>query len=156
MDMPQLSDGHRALTALIGTWTGEEELAASAWAPASTAVATVRYRLALNGFAVIQEYEQRRADGGGLLGHNVFTVDPATGDTLWYGFDSYGFPPMSPGRGGWDNGTLVLEKRTERGVARHRLTPDGDVLHHVIDLQMGEGTEFGQFLSARYIRETAT
>ncbi|MFF4597183.1 DUF1579 family protein [Amycolatopsis sp. NPDC001319] len=152
MEMPEITPAHEELKALIGDWAGVEELAASAWAPAATAKATATYRGALDGFAVVQEYVQTREDGSTFLGHNVFTVDPATQETLWYGFDSYGFPPGEPGRGEWREGTLHLEKRTPRGVARHRLTPDNDVLTHEIDVKMGDAAEFGPFLRARYTR----
>jgi hypothetical protein len=153
MDMPTLGPAHDALKAFAGDWTGTEALAASPWAPASTARADCEYRVALNGFALIQHYRQHREDGSEFLGHNVFTVDPQTGETLWYGFDSYGFPPESPARGGWTGATLVLDKKTARGVARHRLTPDGDTLTHEIDVKMGEDREFSPFLRARYTRE---
>ncbi|WP_318306097.1 DUF1579 family protein [Amycolatopsis solani] len=152
MDRPALSPAHDALKAFVGDWTGTEELAASPWAPASTARADCEYRLALNGFILIQHYRQRREDGSEFLGHNVFTADPGTGETLWYGFDSYGFPPESPARGHWTGPTLTLEKKTTRGVARHRLTPDADRLSHEIDVKLGEDREFGPFLRARYTR----
>jgi hypothetical protein len=154
MDMPTLGPAHDALKAFVGDWTGTEELAASAWAPASTARAECDYRLTLNGFALIQQYRQHREDGSEFLGHNVFTADPQTGETLWYGFDSYGFPPESPARGDWTGTTLILEKKTARGVARHRLTPDGDTLTHEIDVRMGEDHEFSPFLRAWYTRKT--
>ncbi|WP_239071897.1 DUF1579 family protein [Amycolatopsis sp. SID8362] len=150
--MPTLRPAHDALKAFVGDWTGTEELAASPWAPASTARADCGYRLALNGFAVIQDYRQRREDGSEFLGHNVFTADPSTGETLWYGFDSYGFPPDSPARGGWIGATLTLKKKTARGVARHRLTPGGDILTHEIDVKLGEDREFSPFLRAKYTR----
>jgi hypothetical protein len=153
MNNPTRGEAHRALTALVGDWAGTEELVASPWAPAATATATCQYRPALDGFAVLQDYAQTREDGSNLLGHNVFTIDPETDETLWYGFDSYGFTPESPGRGGWTEGTLHLEKKTPRGVARHRLTPDGDVLTHEIDVKLGQATEFTPFLRARYTRE---
>ncbi|MET7991350.1 DUF1579 family protein [Amycolatopsis sp. NPDC005232] len=152
MEMPRRGEAHEALSALVGDWAGVEELEASPWAPASTAKAKAEYRAALDGFAVVQEYVQTREDGSDFLGHNVFTVDPATQETLWYGFDSYGFPPGEPGRGGWREGTLHLEKRTPRGVARHRLRPEGDTLTHEIDVKMGDAAEFSPFLRARYVR----
>ncbi|SFW60538.1 DUF1579 family protein [Amycolatopsis australiensis] len=153
MDMPTLGPAHDALQALVGRWAGTEDLAAAPWAPASTAHVDCEYRRALNGFAVIQNYRQRREDGSEFLGHNVFTVDPRTGETLWYGFDSYGFPPEPAARGGWTGATLVLEKKTARGVARHRLTRDGDTLTHEIDVRMGDDDEFRPFLRGRYTRE---
>ncbi|MFF0143848.1 uncharacterized protein DUF1579 [Amycolatopsis sulphurea] len=155
MDLPTRGPEHEALTAFAGEWTGTEELAEAPWAPASTATATCDYRCSLDGFALVQDYVQTREDGSQLLGHNVFTVDPNTGETLWYGFDSYGFPPAAPARGSWHEGTLHLEKHTDRGVAQHRLTPDGDVLTHEIDVRFGDDLEFSPFLRARYTK-TAT
>jgi hypothetical protein len=152
VEMPAIGRAHEELKTLVGDWAGVEELAAAPWAPASTAKATAGYRVALEGFAVVQEYVQTREDGSTFLGHNVFTVDPATQETLWYGFDSYGFPPGEPGRGGWREGTLHLEKRTPRGIAWHRLTPSDDVLTHEIDVKMGNAAEFSPFLRARYTR----
>jgi hypothetical protein len=152
MDMPRLGPAHEALTALVGDWVGKEEVAESPWASASTASARASYRVALHGFAVVQEYRQLREDGTDFLGLNVFTVDPATGETLWYGFDSYGFPPDSPARGRWSGDVLTLEKRTERGVARHRFTVGEGWLRHEIDIRMGDAPEFAEFLRAVYAR----
>ncbi|MCP2164131.1 DUF1579 family protein [Goodfellowiella coeruleoviolacea] len=152
MDTPRLGPAHQALTALVGRWAGEEELAASPWAAATTATAEVSYRVGLNGFAVIQEYQQRRSDGGGLVGHGVFTVDPTTGDTLWYGFDSYGYPPDAPARGGWQEDSLILTKTTPRGVAKHVFTLSDDHLRHHIDIRMGDSAEFVPFMRASYGR----
>lgn len=152
MEMPAKTAAHEALRVLVGEWAGVEELATSAWAPAAKAEATAVYREALDGFAVVQDYVQTRDDGGRLEGHNVFTVDPQTQETLWYGFDSYGYPPGEPARGQWRDGTLHLEKRTPRGVARHRFTPTDGKLTHEIDVKMGEAAEFSAFLRARYNR----
>ena len=152
MEMPAVGPEHEALAALVGDWCGTEDLAAAPWAPAATASATCSYRLALDGFTVLEDYVQTREDGSRMLGHHVFTVDPATGETLWYGFDSYGFPPGGPARGGWHEGTLHLKKHTERGVAAHRITPDGDVLTHEIDVRLGTDSDFRPFLRARYTR----
>ncbi|WP_033294432.1 DUF1579 family protein [Amycolatopsis jejuensis] len=152
MQLPAVGTAHEALTALVGDWSGTEDLAAAPWAPAAQATATCSYRRALDGFAVLEDYVQTRDDGSRLLAHHVFTVDPATGETLWYGFDSYGFPPGQPSRGSWRDGTLHFEKHTERGVAQHRITPDGDLLTHEIDVRLGDDLDFRPFLRAKYTR----
>jgi hypothetical protein len=59
----------------------------------------------------------RRA--GRDYGHGVFTLDPSNGSTLWYWFDSFGYPPLEPARGGWEDNTLWLAKRTPRGSASY-------------------------------------
>lgn len=152
MSSPRLAPAHDALAAFLGDWTGEEDLAASPWAPATTATATLAFRRALAGVAVVQDYRQRRADGGEFLGHGVFTADPATGETLWYLFDSSGHPPETPARGTWDGDTLTLFKHTARGTARHRLTVTGDRLTHAIDVRLGDAAEFAYFMHGSYRR----
>jgi Protein of unknown function (DUF1579) len=141
MNVPQPGPAHTALAALVGIWTGDERLTASPWSPATTAVATMEFRGALAGFAVLQDYRHRRADGQELSGHGVFTADPGSGETLWYHFDSYGWPPEGPARGGWDGDTLTLVKTTARGTARHVFTLDGERLTYVIDVCMGGEAE---------------
>src|SRR3712207_1851451 len=72
--------------------------------------------------AVLQDYRRVADDGTELVGHGVFLLDPASGDMLWWFFDSTGVPP-TPLRGRWAEGALVLG--ADHG---HRLWLDGDEL----------------------------
>src|SRR2546428_461391 len=130
MQMPEVGPEHRRLAVLAGEFAGTEELAATSWSPAGTATAQVRARRDLGGFTLIQDYTQRRDAHVSFTAHTVFTVDPATGETLYYGFDSYGFPPDAPARGGWEGDVLTLTKTTARGMARHVLAPTADGYRH--------------------------
>ena len=103
---------------LLGNWTGVEQLAAS-----GRARAMITFKLDVADGAVLQDYRQVRDDGAELVGHGVFLADPATGDLLWWFFDSAGIPP-TPLRGLRTDLELVLGPQAE-----HRLWITDDQLH---------------------------
>jgi hypothetical protein len=103
---------------LLGNWTGVEQLAAG-----GKARAMITFKLDVADRAVLQDYRQVRDDGAELVGHGVFLVDPATGDLLWWFFDSAGIPP-TPLRGLRSGGELALGPHGE-----HRFWIEGDQLH---------------------------
>ena len=77
MEMPRPGDAHKKLAALVGDWTGDETLHPSPWDPAGGAAqAQVTNRWVADGFAVVQEYEQRRNGKVTFRGHGVFWFDP--------------------------------------------------------------------------------
>lgn len=143
---------HERLLAFVGEWDGEEDLAASPWAEATTVKSRNVFRPAVEGLAVVQEYAQQRPDGEPFSGHGFFTADPVTGDVRWYFFDSVGWPPEGPVRGGWDGSVLTMTKTTPRGQARHTYRFDGDRFEHEVDARFGDAAEFAPFLRARYRR----
>jgi hypothetical protein len=102
---------------LLGNWTGVEWLG-----PDKTARAMIVIKLDLQDRAVLQDYRRVVDDGTEVVGHGVFLHDPATGDLLWWFFDSTGVPP-TPRRGGWMDDALVLGADGE-----HRVWLDGDQL----------------------------
>lgn len=87
--------------------------------------------------------------------HGVLTVDPASGEVVWYSFDSFIPAPEAPARGEWYGSTLGLEKMTARGAARHRITVVGDYLNHVIATAKPEaaGEDFQVFMDGTYQRQ---
>ncbi|MEK6677728.1 MAG: DUF1579 family protein, partial [Planctomycetota bacterium] len=61
MNMPQITEAHRKLEKLVGTWLGQEKMSPSPWDPqGGPATGKVQNRLALNGFFIVQDYEQQR------------------------------------------------------------------------------------------------
>jgi hypothetical protein len=118
MDMPKPGPAHEKLKRLVGEWTGSEHLKPSPWDPVGgDAVGRVNNRLALDGFAVVQDYEQERLGAIGFRGHGVFRWDEAEKQYLLYWFDSTG---QSPGifRGTFDDDILSLESSNVVGHAR--------------------------------------
>lgn len=152
MDVP--SSGHVAemLRDFIGHWRGITEIAASPWGTARTAEAEAVFTKAAGGYAVVQSYRHREADGTHFEGHGMFTVDRDHGDTLWYYVDSMGRPPASPVRGTWHAGTLTLDRRTADGVAKHTFRVEDGVLVHTADLRLEGTAEFSPLLKSVFRR----
>ncbi|MDA0165865.1 DUF1579 domain-containing protein [Solirubrobacter ginsenosidimutans] len=125
--MPELNALHERLAALEGTWEGTEELAPSPWSAGGTATATLTFGLAAGGFAVVQDYRS----SAGLTGHGVFSV---SGDeVLWHWFDSIGYPPEIPARGGFSGDVLVLERTSPRGTNRTTFALAGSSLRQRVE-----------------------
>lgn len=118
MPMPTLSEPHRRLERLVGRWRGEERLQPSPWDPkGGTAIGVVQNVLALDGFAVIQDYSQERGGQIGFRGHGIFRWDPERQQYLLHWFDSMGQEP-SLFRGSFDHQILTLQSREVHGMTR--------------------------------------
>jgi hypothetical protein len=96
---------------------------------------------------VTHGYRQTEADGTRYEGHGVFTVDPGHPDTLYYHVNSMGLPPERPARASWQGGTLTLERRSERGTARHTFRVEEGVLTHTAGFRLGRASEFTPFMT---------
>jgi hypothetical protein len=129
--MPELGPTHARLAAFEGSWIGKERLAPSPWSPGGDAHASLTFTTAAGGFAIPHDY---RSDTG-LTGHGVFSV--AGEEVLWHWFDSIGFPPDVPARGGFDGDALVLERSSPRGTNTTTFTLSGDTLTQRVELDGG-------------------
>lgn len=138
------------LTPFLGTWHGTGEISVSPWQGAGLCKGRWTFRRDQAGNNVIFDYEEKRGDGSTFQGHGIWCVDGE--DLLWFWFDSYGFPPLSPSRGGWQERGLVLEKSTPRGLGRSCWTCDGRNLTYVTEAQPTGQSSFSQVMSGRYTR----
>ena len=94
MNMPKPTDQHLGLQRLVGQWQGTEIMHPSHWDPeGGTATGRTNSRLALNGFAVISDYEQQRDGVITFTGHGVMTYDTKETCYVLHWFDSMGLPP---------------------------------------------------------------
>lgn len=153
MDKMRLTRQYEKLELFEGVWEGEEHVAPSPWGPAGAARGKVTYHRDVEGLIVVQDYAQERDGRAVFTGHGVFTLDPSDGSTLWYLFDSFGYPPLEPARGGWEDDTLQLAKRTLRGEAHHTFRFEDDRYHYRIENRYGGGQNFSVFLTATYLRQ---
>lgn len=115
---------HPRIASLLGEWKGEEELFATAWTAAGTAHGSIVVRPGPDGIHF--DYVEVR-DGGRLDAHAV-----VAGGGFWW-FDSYGFVPQTAGTAEWDDDTLVLDRRSERGRTVMRLRADAEQLTVELD-----------------------
>ena len=113
-----LSSARARFAALEGQWTGSETIHPSPWGPGGPAVGKWEIRRDGSGLHLLLDYAEQRVDGASFDAHSVLAIDPETGDWLLFLFDSFGYPPLQPARGRWEENRLVLEKRTPRGVGR--------------------------------------
>ena len=94
MEMPKPGDAHKKLEKLVGSWSGEEKMSPSPWDPAGgTAAARINNKLAIDGFNVVQDYEQERGGVVNFRGHGVFSYDTAGKCYTLHWFDSMGMAP---------------------------------------------------------------
>ena len=119
MDMPKPGAAHARLHALVGQWGGEERLHPAPWDLAGgSATAFINNRLALDGFTVIQEYEQYRDGKPTFSGHGVFWWDEDAHQYVMTWFDSVSGTPADF-RGGFDGHVLQLvNERSQGGFSR--------------------------------------
>ncbi len=153
MSMPSLNALHEKLQRLEGRWVGKEHLHPSPWddkgGPAESEVVN---RVALDGFAVVQDYVQRRHGKVTYRGHGLFRVEP-DGHTIamdWY--DSIGFPPETF-HGEFDGETLALSSKGAQGTMRATWTfHDRNRYDHCMEVS-GDGSGWKPFMDGEYRRE---
>lgn len=109
MDMPKPGDAHKRLGAFVGTWSGNETLHPSPWDPAGgPAKARLTNRSILDGFGVVQEYEQARGGKVTFRGHGVFWYDDQKKEFVLTWWDSMSGRPGEY-RGQFNGNVLRLD-----------------------------------------------
>ena len=88
MNLPKPGDAHTRLHRLAGQWGGEETVHPAPHDPGGSATAFLNNRIALDGFTVVQEYEQYRPGRPTYSGHGVFWYDPVANQYAMTWFDS--------------------------------------------------------------------
>ncbi|MEW5977822.1 MAG: DUF1579 family protein [Acidobacteriota bacterium] len=153
MSVSEPTQAHQKLEKLVGVWKGEETLAPSPWDHlGGTAQATVLNRSALNGLAIVQEYEQERGGTVSLLGHGVFTWDPRQECYLMHWFDSMGRPP-NVFTGNFEGDQLVLHHQDEQGHSRALFDFSGSD-SYTFQMKVSKDTHhWYTFMEGRYWRQ---
>jgi hypothetical protein len=118
MDMPKPTDAHKKLELLVGTWEGEEIMHPSPWAPeGNKAAGKVVNRAALDGFNVVQEYEQRTQGKLTFSGHGVFEWNPKESCYIMSWWDTFG-GVGNQFKGQFENKVLTVTNEGEMGHSR--------------------------------------
>ncbi|TPW11974.1 MAG: hypothetical protein FD129_1556 [bacterium] len=118
MSMPKPTEAHEKLARLAGKWRGIETIHPSPFDPAGgEAEGRVDNRLSLDGWVVVQDYEQERGGTVTFRGHGVFSFDPGRAVHVMTWWDSFG-GVASEYTGGWQGDVLRLDAKTPQGPAR--------------------------------------
>ena len=154
MEMPQVTDQHRKLSALAGTWSGQEKMNPSPWdAAGGTATAKIQTRVDLDGFYVTTDYVQERNGQVSYRGHGVFGYDPAEKCYTMHWFDSMGMPCSTPARGKWEGNSLTFEQRSPMGHARYLYTFEKDGQYKFAIQNSQDGKQWATFMEGTYTRK---
>lgn len=132
------------LAALLGEWSGTEEVRATAWTAAGEARGALTIEPGPGG--IVFDYVETRDDGH-LVAHGV-----VAGDGFWW-FDSSGFVPESPGSARWEGGSLVLDRRSERGRTILRLRTEGARLAVELDTAVPADAALVPLIRGDYARQ---
>ncbi len=153
MQMPKPTDAHRKLEKLVGSWQGDEHFDPSPMDPVGgKANGRLTNRLALDGFVVIQDYEQERNGVINYRGHGVFRWDANEQCYLLYWFDSMGMPP-SIFRGTFEDNVLTLTSKEAQGHTRAIWSFADDNHYHYRMEVSPDGGHWQTFVEGKYVRK---
>lgn len=153
MEMPRPSPEQQALAIMIGNWIGDEHIHPGPLDPVGgPAVGRTRNQTALDGFVIIQDYEQERNGAINFRGHGVFRWDGAEGSYMLHWFDSMGFPPATY-RGALND--KVLTMAAPQGEGKVRATWDFSTpgrIHYRQEVSP-DGAKWFVFMEGEYARQ---
>ena len=157
MEMPKPGEAHARLLKLVGRWHGEETVHPAPWDPAGgTATAVVENRVVLDGFAVVQEYQQTRGGKLNFSGHGLFWWDGAADQYVMTWFDSMMGVPAEY-RGAFDGEVLRLVHTMKQGGFARCSFDCTTAGRYTFRLEMSpDGTTWAPSLEGAYNRTPAS
>jgi len=150
MEKPCPGEEHQRLTALVGQWRGEE-----LWNPSpihpkgSKTIGKVSAHMALDGFALIQDYQHIKDNEVIFRGHSIVRWDKELALYFLYHFDSHGGEAHIY-KGQFENGVLNLVGKGASGLARTVLEPGANCYHYRYDVTP-DGEQWFPLMSCRYV-----
>ncbi len=157
MHMQKPTKFHKKLEALVGQWSGDEVMYPSPMNPeGSMTTGTYTSRWVTDGFAVVQEYEQRTDGELTFSGHGIFTYDPSEKCYLWYWFDSMGSVPHTGTKGQWSGNKVVWLSQSPMGHARytHAFARSGACAFTIEYSE--DGKKWGLMMEGHYSKSSGT
>lgn len=154
MKMPKPTAAHKKLLKLEGTWSGEEHHSPSPFDPkGGSAKAKVKNKVALDGFALVQEYQQKRGGKPSFSGHGIFRYDAQASEYQMHWMDSMGGPP-TVFRGGFEGKALRLVAQSPEGHMRCSFTfPKKDAYEFTMEVSP-DGNAWHPFMTGKYHRKS--
>lgn len=152
MDMPKPTPQHKALEKFIGKWSGDDKVHASPWAPEAVKPATCDLRMALDGFFLFMEYEQKTDGKITFSGHGVIGYDSKKSCYTMHWFDCWGTPPNEPGRGQLNGDTLTFDFDYPQHKGRTVYSLDKGALIQRVEMDM-DGKGFKSVIEGKYRKD---
>lgn len=154
MDMPKPGEAHKRLEKLAGVWEGTEIMHPSPWVKERTeATGRVENRVSLDGFNVIQDYEQRMGDKVSYRGHGVFSWDMTQAKYTMHWWDSMG-TPVDVFTGDFKGDVLTMSSRNPMGHSR-AIYDLGQPEGYGFRMEFSkDGKEFVPFMEGTYTRKS--
>jgi hypothetical protein len=154
MQMPKPSAFHKKLSALVGDWTSEETMHPMPWDPAGgPAKGRYKVRATLDGFGIVQDYEQKRGGKTSYVGHGVMGYDSKENCYLWHWSDSMGGVPNQVTRGSWNGNTLTFQASCDHGHSRYTYVfKKPGVVDFAIETSQ-DGQQWTPFMNSRSTRK---
>lgn len=149
MEMPKPGPAHAQLAKLAGDWSGDETIHPSPMDPVGgKAFGRVTNRLSLDGFVVVQDFEQTRNGQVCFKGHGVFSVDPASGKPVMHWWDNAGGWTQLF-RGDWNGDVLSLSSQDQMGHLRCTFDVKGNGYKFHMEFSQ-DGKQWMPFMSGSY------
>lgn len=151
MQMAKPGKPHAKLAAFAGDWAGDETMHPSPWDPAGgMAKGTMKCRMECDGFALVQDYTQKRGGKVSYRGHGVVGWDAEAKNYIWHWSDSMGGVPNTVTRGEWKGNKLVFQHTGPQGHSRYVYTFNRDGSLGFTMEHSQDGETWQPFLTARY------
>ncbi len=156
MEMPKPGDAHKKLDRLTGQWAGPETMYPAPWDPTGgPASARIVNRSIIDGFAVVQEYEQRRGGKVAFRGHGVFWYDALKQQYVLTWWDSMG-GSSNEFRGRFNGDVLELSAPMPQGGHSRASFDLGTPGRYAFAMQIsGDGQTWQPGMEGRYRRGVA-
>lgn len=157
MEMPKPGEVHKKLQRLIGEWSGAEAMHPAPWDPTGgPATGRVVNRSIVDGFAVVQEYEQRRKGALNFSGHGVFWYDAAKQQYVMTWWDSMA-GTAGEFRGNFNGDVLELQSPMPQGGHSRASFDLGTPGQYTFLMTVsGDGQNWQPAMEGRYTRAAAT
>ena len=154
MDFGQVKEEHRKLAVFAGTWSGKETIHPSPWDPkGGTSQGRTDARLALDGFALVTDYEQERDGKIVFRGHGVYGWDPFERCYVMHWVDNVGGTVHLTGaRGEWRGSQLVFTASSPRGHGRYTYMIESETRYRFRIDMSPDGQNWMPFLEATYTK----
>jgi hypothetical protein len=151
MEMPKPGPAHKQLAKLAGNWVGEEKMHPSPWDPKGfVATGKVRNTLSLDGFCILQEYEQLRDGKTSFRGLGIFTWNELKkcNELAWC--DSMG-GMIQVFAGKWEGDVLRASNEGPMGMTRCSFDVSGNGYKFTMEGSQ-DGKQWATFMEGKYAK----